>query len=126
MPARSLVASAGLQSRSAMAAIRGQMRESTVSAVTYSAHMVPSPPRTSAFCSGVRSASLLPGTSVRGPLIGICVPAASSVPRQLPLESVARPVPRPYSPASNVKVSTESASASPSSTIGAAATSGWK
>jgi hypothetical protein len=37
--------SRGDQKRSAIAAIRGQMRESTVSELTYSAHMQASPPR---------------------------------------------------------------------------------
>ena len=38
--------SRGDHRRSAIAAVRGQMRESMVSSVTHSAHIVASPPRT--------------------------------------------------------------------------------
>ena len=44
MSAVSLI-SRGDQKRSAIAAMRGQMRESTVSGLTYSEHMQASPPR---------------------------------------------------------------------------------
>ena len=40
-----------------MAAMRGQMRESTVSWLTYSAHMQASPPRIREACSGVSCAA---------------------------------------------------------------------
>ena len=50
------------QSRSAIAAALGQIRESTVSALTYSAHIQASPPRIRADCSGVNCAA--------GPLSG--------------------------------------------------------
>ena len=45
----------GDQKRSAIAAVRGQIRESTVSGETYSAHIVASPPSTRAASSSVRS-----------------------------------------------------------------------
>ena len=55
--------SRGDQSLSAMAAVRGQMRESTVSASTSSAHMHASPPRIRAACSGVSCAVAAPSGS---------------------------------------------------------------
>jgi hypothetical protein len=48
---------AGDQKRSAMAAVRGQMRESMVSGVTSSVHMVASPPRMKVFWKSLRGES---------------------------------------------------------------------
>ena len=56
------VTPSGDHRRSAIAAARGQMRESIFSGDTYSAHMQASPPRMRALSSGVRLAV--------GPLIG--------------------------------------------------------
>ena len=53
----------GDQYRSATAAMRGQMRESTVSGVTHSAHMHASPPMIRAFASVDRFAISLPSGS---------------------------------------------------------------
>ena len=49
--------------RSAIAAVRGQIRESTFSAVTYSLHMHASPPSTRFFSSGLRFAPAPPSGS---------------------------------------------------------------
>ncbi len=62
MDATSLI-SCGDQNRSAMAAVRGQMRESTFSGLTNSVHMQTSPPRMRDFSAGVR----LPLRSPAGP-----------------------------------------------------------
>ena len=51
----SLVTDCGDHNRSAIAAVRGQMRESIVRGSTYSFHMHASPPRIRAACSGVKS-----------------------------------------------------------------------
>ena len=45
--------SAGDHSRSAMAAVAGQMRESTVSMEVYSFHMQASPPTARSVCAGL-------------------------------------------------------------------------
>jgi hypothetical protein len=50
-----LAVSRGDQKRSAIAAVRGQIRESIVSGPTHSPHIVASPPSTCAASAGVRS-----------------------------------------------------------------------
>ena len=54
---------AGDQKRSAMAAMRGQMRESMVSGPTNSLHMQASPPSTRAVCAASSPASAAMGST---------------------------------------------------------------